>query len=113
MSTEMSASNEAVHRNKEALLSDLKRVVRDADQLLNEMSTSTVEEFASVRNRIEARLSDARSRIDDARILITRKAYGAADATSEYVSENPGKVIGIVSLFGLIAALLLSRRSCK
>ena len=113
MSTEMSASNEAVHRTKEALLSDLKRVVRDADQLLNEMSTSTVEEFASVRNRIEARLSEARSRIDDARILITSKASVAADATSEYVHENPGKVIGIVSLFGLIAALMLSRRSWK
>ena len=113
MSTEMSASNEAVRRNKEALLSDLKRVVRDADELLNEMSTSTVEEFASVRERIEARLSEARSRIDDARILITRKATVAVDATSEYVSENPGKVIGIASLFGLIAALLLSRRSCR
>ena len=113
MSTEMSASNEAVRRNKEALLSDLKRVVRDADELFNEMSTSTVEDFASVRERIEARLSEARSRIDDARILITRKASVAADVTSEYVRENPGKVIGIASLFGLIAALLLSRRSCR
>jgi ElaB/YqjD/DUF883 family membrane-anchored ribosome-binding protein len=113
MSTELTASNEAVHRTKEALLSDLKRVVRDADALLGEMSTSTVEEFASVRSRVEASLSEARSRIDDARILVTRKACGAADATNAYLHENPGKVIGIASLFGLITALLLFRRSCK
>lgn len=113
MSTEITASNEAVRRSKEALLSDLKRVVRDADQLLNEMSTSTVEEFASVRNRVEARLGEARSRINEARILFARKASGAADATSEYVSENPGKVIALATLFGLIAALLLVRRPYK
>ena len=110
MSIEMSASNEAVHRNKEALLSDLKRVVRDADALLNEMSTSSAEEFISLRKRFEGRLSEARSRIAGARVRISRKAHDAADATGEYVNENPGKVIGMVSLFGLVAAVLLSRR---
>ena len=113
MTTEMSASNEAVRRNKEALLSDLKRVIHDADQLLKEMSTSTVEEFASVRNKIEAGLCEARSKIEDGRVLISRTACGAADATTRYVTENPGKAIGIVSLLGLVAALLMTRRFYK
>lgn len=111
MSIETTGSKGAVQRSKEALLVDLKRVVGDAEALLKEMSTSTAEEFSSVRSAFEAKLGEVRSRFDDARALATRRACDAADATQVYISENPVKIIGIASLVGILTALLLFRRS--
>ena len=100
-------------RTREALVTDLNAIVGDADKLLKDMASLTTEEFASARSSIEAKLAEARTRIDDARIVVTRKVCGAAEATSEYLCENPWKTIGVASLAVLAAALLVSRRSCK
>ncbi|WP_301101651.1 DUF883 domain-containing protein [Propionivibrio sp.] len=97
----------------ETLVADLKTIVGDADTLLKEMASYTAEEFAVARKHIEGKLAEARTRIDDARIVLTRKACDAANATNEYISENPWKVVGIASLAGLAAALLIFRRSCS
>ena len=113
MPKELTASDGSVQRTKEALLADLKRVVDDADALVKEMSDATAEEFSSTRSRFEAKLDEARSRIDDARILVTRKVCGAADATSAYLHENPGTVIGVATTVGLITAFLMMRRSSR
>jgi ElaB/YqjD/DUF883 family membrane-anchored ribosome-binding protein len=110
MSNAFNSSN--VQRSKEVLVTDLKTIVGDADALLKDMASATSEELAVARKSIEARLADVRTRIDDARIVITRRASRAADATSEYVSENPWTVVGVASLVGIVAALLVFRRSC-
>jgi ElaB/YqjD/DUF883 family membrane-anchored ribosome-binding protein len=110
MSNAFNSSN--VQRSKEVLVTDLKAIVGDADALLKDMASATSEELAVARKSIDARLADVRTRIDDARIVITRRASRAADATSEYVSENPWTVVGVASLVGLVAALLIFRRSC-
>jgi ElaB/YqjD/DUF883 family membrane-anchored ribosome-binding protein len=113
MTTESSTISGAIQRNKETLVADLKRIVGDADDLLKEIASSTAEELATTRSKIEARLSEAGSRIDAARIAVARKACHAADVTNEYIGENPWKVIGVASLVGLVAAFLLYRRSCE
>jgi ElaB/YqjD/DUF883 family membrane-anchored ribosome-binding protein len=100
----------AVGDKREKLVKDLKSVVADADELLKEVTNATTEELAAARTMIEARLGEARSSVNDARIAVTRKACDAADATQEYLVENRWKVLGIAAVAGLITALLLSRR---
>jgi len=111
MSNAFNSSN--VQRSKEALVNDLKAIVGDADALLTDIASATSEELAVARQSIEAKLANVKTRIDDARLVVTRKACGAAEATSEYLSENPWKAIGVAALAALVAALLVSRRSCK
>jgi len=111
MTTELNISHRAVEARKQTFVRDLKSVVSDADDLLKEVANSTAEEFAVARSRMEDKLNEARSRLHDARILATRKAYRAADATQEYVMDNPLKVAGVAVAAGLLAAFLLSRRS--
>jgi ElaB/YqjD/DUF883 family membrane-anchored ribosome-binding protein len=113
MSNELTAINESLQRNKENLVADLKRIVGDADDLMKELSNSTSEELATMRKRIEASLGDARARIHDARIVFTKNACHAADVTNEYIGENPWKVAGVASMIGLLAALLIFRRSSR
>ena len=100
----------SIEHKKDRLLLDLKGVVVDADELLNEVASSTVEEFAATRAKIEARLREARTRLDDARIAIARGASNAADATQEYVRENPWKSFGLPAVAALVVFVLLSRR---
>lgn len=100
----------AIEVKKDRLVKDLKGVVADTDDLLQQVVNSTAEEFAATRTRIEGQLRDARSRLDAARIAVARKACDAADATQEYVRENPWKAFGIPAVAALIVFLLLSRR---
>ena len=109
MTTEVTASRNTVEGRTEVLVNDLKRVVGDADEVLQEVANSTAEGFAAARTQVEGKLSEARSRLDDARIAVTRTACRAADATDAYVSENPWKVLGIAALAGFITGFVLSR----
>ena len=95
---------------KDKLVKDLKGVVVDADDLLKEVASSSTEEFAAARTRLVGQMSLAKVRLGDMRSAVTDKARGAADATHEYVRENPSKVVGIAALAGLVIGYLLSRR---
>ena len=112
MTTELNANLGTIESKKDKLVTDLKGVVADADDLLKQVASSTTEEFVAARSRIEARLGEAISSLRVARIEATRKACHAADATHDYVRDNPWKILGIAAT-GLIAAFLLSRCSSK
>lgn len=104
------AKHGAVEDRKNKLVKDLRGVVADTDDLLQEVANASGEEFAAARAKIEARLRQARSRLDHARIAVARKACDAAEAGHEYARENPWKAFGLPALGGLVVFILLSRR---
>lgn len=110
MTNALTMSHEAVTARNNILVKDLKRVVGDADDLLHELANAGTEEFATARARIEARLGEAESSLRAARSAFAHQAHVAADATQDYIKENPWKLVGIATAAGLLAALLLSRR---
>ncbi|MDO9600752.1 MAG: DUF883 family protein [Rhodocyclaceae bacterium] len=110
MTTELIASHGTVQGSKKNLVKDLKKVVGDADDLLKAAVNSTAEEFATARTNIEAKLGAAKSRLNEARSAVARKAGSAADATTEYVRENPWKLVVVAAVVGLITAFLIRRR---
>lgn len=112
MTTAPGASLETIESKKDKLVTDLKGVVADADDLLKQVASSTTDEFVAARSRIEARLGQAISSLRVARIEATRKACNAADATHDYVRDNPWKIVGVTAT-GLLAAFLVSRYSAK
>jgi len=110
MTTQLINRHGALESSKQALVNDLKTVVGDADNLLKEVANSTVQEYALARSRIEARLGEARASLSDARDVLGERARFAADATHQYVSENPWKTIGIMAGVGAIIGFLATRR---
>jgi len=111
MDTELNAIHDTVEGIKEKLVNDLRGVRADIDDLLKDVANSTTEEIAAARAKIEGTLGEATSRLADARIAVTEKAKGAADATHAYVRENPWKVFGVAAAAaGFIIGFLLSRR---
>lgn len=110
MSTESIASHGNFERSKEALTRDLKRVVRDADDLLSEVGSISAERFAQARGKVETRVGEVKVRLAGTRDAVAETARQTADATVTYVKDNPWKVVGIATVIGLIAGLLTTRR---
>ena len=93
------------------LADDLRRIVGDADELLKNIADATVDEFSTTREKFESRLNEARVKVDEARIALGRKAVHVADVSTEYIRENPWKMVGLLALTGLVGAVLVARRS--
>ncbi len=96
--------------NKEKLLTDLKMVVADAQQLIREATENSTEGLAALRARFDQKLGAARATLEGARHNVVGNARCASAATQAYVKENPWQVAGIAVATGLIVGFLLSRR---
>jgi ElaB/YqjD/DUF883 family membrane-anchored ribosome-binding protein len=106
MTTELTG----IEEKEKKLLRDIRGAVADGDHLLKQVANSSAEQFAAARTKIDVKLTDARSRLDGARIAVTETAKDAADATYEYVRENPWKLLGVAIAAGLVIGLFLRRR---
>jgi ElaB/YqjD/DUF883 family membrane-anchored ribosome-binding protein len=92
------------------LLADLKTVMSDAEALLRATSAQTGEKIQEVRARAEESLRQAKARLSSIEDEALRRAREVADATDEYVRENPWQSVGIAAGVGLLLGLLLARR---
>jgi ElaB/YqjD/DUF883 family membrane-anchored ribosome-binding protein len=109
MNIELNASHSTVEGLQDALVMDLKSIAVEADKLLNEVACFTAEDFATARKSISEKLRDASSKLDDARIVVTKNATCAVSTTNEYVRNNPWEAMGIAAAAGVIIGVLLAR----
>jgi ElaB/YqjD/DUF883 family membrane-anchored ribosome-binding protein len=108
MSTNADATPNQVTTDQ--LLTDLKTVMNDAEALLRATSAQTGEKIQEVRARAEESLRQAKARLSSIEDEALRRAREVADATDEYVRENPWQSVGIAAGVGLLVGLLLARR---
>ena len=92
------------------LVDDLKAVINDAEALLKATSTQTGEKIQEVRARAEESLRQAKVRLSEVEEEALRRARELADATEEYVRDNPWQSVGIAAGIGLVLGILISRR---
>jgi len=98
----------ATQRDK--LMSDLKQVVADAEELLKLTADDVSESTTSLRARLQERLAESRHRLLDLQHTATERAKAAGHAADDYVHEHPWKAVAIGAGVGLIVGLLTSRR---
>lgn len=94
----------------ERLVEDLKTVMQDAEALLKATSAETGERIQEVRARAEESLRQAKVRLTAVEEEALRRARELADATEEYVRDNPWQSVGIAAGIGLVLGVLISRR---
>jgi ElaB/YqjD/DUF883 family membrane-anchored ribosome-binding protein len=94
----------------DTLVEDLKVVMRDAEALIKATSAQTGEKIQEVRARAEESLRQARERLTQLEDEALQRAREVADATEEYVRENPWQSLGIAAGIGLVLGILISRR---
>lgn len=97
-----------VHKSK--LMSDLRVVIADAEELLRMTTDQASEGAADVRSRVQMRMNQAKADLLHVQETAVAKAKAAGHATDEFVHENPWRSIGIAAGVGLVMGLLVSRR---
>ena len=97
-----------VHKGK--LMSDLRVVIADAEELLRITSDQASDSAADVRTRVQQKMNEAKADLVHLQEAAVAKAKAAGHATDEFVHQNPWKSIGISAGVGLLVGLQVSRR---
>ncbi|MCG2575945.1 DUF883 family protein [Dechloromonas sp. XY25] len=104
MSEQMSVAN------KEKLVSDLKVVISDTEELLRATAGAAGDKVGELRERLGVRLRDAKERLLDLEAAVIDKTKAAARATDDFVHEEPWKAVGVAAALGLALGVLIGRR---
>ena len=103
-------SDEMAAANKEKLVSDLKVVISDTEELLRATAGAAGDKVGELRERIGLRLRDAKERLIDLEVAVVDKTKAAARATDDFVHEEPWKAVGVAAALGLALGVLIGRR---
>jgi ElaB/YqjD/DUF883 family membrane-anchored ribosome-binding protein len=96
--------------SKEKLVTDLKVLVGDTEELLKATAGQAGEKIAVARERIQASLAVYKDKLIDAEQALREKTKEAARATDEYVHDHPWQAVGVAAGVGFLLGLLVSRR---
>jgi ElaB/YqjD/DUF883 family membrane-anchored ribosome-binding protein len=106
----MSEIADMSNNSKQKLVSDMKVVVSDAEEILRATAGVAGEKMIDLRARIGERLRDAKMRIADAEEALVDRTKAAARATDDYVNDNPWRAVGIAAGIGLLLGIIIGRR---
>lgn len=92
------------------LIEDLQLVIRDAEALLQATAGQAGDRLHELRQRAQASLAQARTRLAEAERAAVREIKAAAAGADEFVHDNPWQAVGIAAGLGLLLGLLIGRR---
>jgi ElaB/YqjD/DUF883 family membrane-anchored ribosome-binding protein len=95
---------------KDQLVANLRRVVADAEDLLAATAGQADSKLADLRDRARESLTLAREKLADISEASRERARQVADATDDYVHDNPWTSIGVAAAVGMFIGVLLGRR---
>jgi len=93
--------------SKDKLVSDLKTLVGDAEELFKATANQAGEKVALARQKIEQSLIEGKKALADAEQTLVKKSKECAEIADDYVRENPWSAIGVAAGVGLVLGLLI------
>jgi ElaB/YqjD/DUF883 family membrane-anchored ribosome-binding protein len=95
---------------KDKLISDLKLVIADSEELLRATAGQAGDKVAEIRTKATDRIANLKAQLLDAEAAIVEKAKQVGRVTDDYVHDNPWRSIGVAAGVGFIVGLLIGRR---
>lgn len=92
------------------LVTDLKVLVDDAEDLVKATAAQTGDKIIEVRSRIQQAASDIKPRLARAEALLEEKAGSAVACADDYVRASPWTAVGTAAFVGMLVGILLGRR---
>ena len=96
--------------SRDKLVSDLRIVVRDAEELLRNTGEHADEHFKVAKEKIEASMKNAKEKLKDASEVAKEKSKKAAETTDIYVKDHPWQAVGLSAAVGVILGFLIARK---
>ena len=95
---------------RDRLISDVKVLMSDADEIVKAMASATGEKAVELADKLRINMRNAKDKMADMQVIVTDKAKVAARVTDDYVHDNPWQAVGIAAGVGLLLGLLIGRR---
>ena len=86
-------------------------VLSDIEDLIKSTTSLTGEDLNRAKAKLNARVTDAKNSLQDMGGGMVDQARETADRTNVYVHDQPWQAIGIGAGVGLLAGIMLARRS--
>ncbi len=96
--------------NKDRIITDVKGVLDDAEDLLKQAATSSGDRATELREHALETLKRGAERLQDLQDSVVERSRAAARVTDDYVHDNPWRSIGIAGAAGFLIGLLVNRR---
>jgi ElaB/YqjD/DUF883 family membrane-anchored ribosome-binding protein len=96
--------------SKDKLISDMKVVLTDVEDLLKAATAATGETAASLREKAADQLRVASEKLTDIQDAALLKGKEAARYADDYVHANPWKAVGLSAAVGFLIGLLVNRK---
>ena len=94
----------------EKLVTDVKVLVADAQDLAKVTANQAGEKIAALRGKIEQTAADLKPRLNEAQTALRERSNAAVTSADNYVHAQPWVAIGVAAGVGLIVGLLAGRR---
>jgi ElaB/YqjD/DUF883 family membrane-anchored ribosome-binding protein len=94
----------------EKLATDIKVLVRDAEELVKATAAETGDKVVELRQHMQRSVQDVKSNLHRLESAVIEKAKPTAVAADQYVRTHPWTAIGISAMAGLVVGLLTNRR---
>ena len=95
---------------KDKLISDMKVVLADVEDLLKSAAAASGETAVALREKAAAKLKLATEKLSGLQEAALIKGKEAAKLTDEYVHANPWKAVGMAAAAGFLIGLLVNRK---
>ena len=94
----------------ERVVSDVKVLISDTEELLKATASQAGEKVAEIRTRAQNAANNLKPQLVKMEAAVVDKAKATATVTDAYVRENPWTAIGVAAGIGLVIGLLIGRR---
>jgi ElaB/YqjD/DUF883 family membrane-anchored ribosome-binding protein len=102
--------NDMTADQRAKLVTDLRNVIHDAEELLKASAGEAGAEASELRERVRMRLLQAKDSLHHLQESAMQRARAAGHRADDYVHDHPWQSIGIAAGFGLLIGLLIGRR---
>lgn len=102
--------NEMTEVQRDKLVTDLKNVIHDAEELLKASAGDLGAEATALRERVRLRLLQAKDSLHNLQSAAVERAKVVGRKADDYVHDHPWQSIGVAAGFGLLVGLLIGRR---
>lgn len=102
--------SEMTQETRDKLVTDLKVVLSDAEELLRLTAADASGKLSDVRSRLGEHAAVAKERLGELEEVVAARTKEVAKATDTYVHEHPWQSIGVAAGVAFLLGMLSSRR---
>ncbi|HGO5815785.1 TPA: YqjD family protein [Mannheimia haemolytica] len=95
---------------REELTNEIRDILKNAEELFNETSDSSTEEYKKLKHRLAKQFDDVKDRFATLKDDTVDNARAVAKHTDTLVQDNPYKAITVAGVVGLLLGVLVARR---